>query len=701
MLLIVSCGWNIQSATGQTTTTNRIELDNRDTTESQIETLKKDFTEAIVHGAPESLILRLIDRRRQVDNDLSGQLDRTHRQLAERQRDGDPVENAEAIASLRRERSLIWLRRIELSAMQSECFLAGSPDAVVAAHETVRLIQAASTELPSRPSEIDGRQRPGDLVAGELNRLLIDAHLQAGEGWAAQQVWSSQKDASAPSTAPEKLVMSVRIDLANRRYEEAERSLRAFYGADPVNAANSTAMDLAMLEFLWSSPLRDAAKLGNWLDTIEIRGGPFARRRAETWVARQRQLSEKPSQVTSDPRLMRADGRYYYRTEKLLQAAIAFAKASVQDDRADRAIDSAVSSAAILQKLTKPDAGKELLLQVAGRFSDRPQSADLVLQAASLASQSVTANDDEVETILRQCLLSWPQSDASRSARDWLIEILSRKGDLLEAARFATTVPIDHANETTPIRSRELWSRAVLAADDYREALSVMRGTLGGLDESNEQFDTEQLRLCLLALLGDTIPESNKIIDPIFRRLAEFRTTPEVTTFGDLWDRIEQNSNLKAAVRWRLQRDIEQRPETASVIASVLLQHDGGTERDRLRWMVQNGQTDRALDFMRTQMRASTDPGQWLRFMASTLSTTPRSHPQWLAHLKLASRLWTELAEGLPSDAPGGIEAQVEAIRCQFQSGDRAAAIAKAELMLLTNPPEDPELRTWLNGLSE
>lgn len=698
-MILISLNLIAPATNAQPVPSNRVELNHRGVADSQVGTLQKDLTKAIIHGASVTSIQRLIDRRRQLDSHLSDQLVQTHRRLADFQRDGDPTGRADEIASLRRTRSLLWLNRIELAAMQSECFSAGSSEAVVAAHETIRLIEQASTELPSRPSDLKGRRRPGNLIAREINRLLIEAHLQGGDGWTAENVWSSRPSGETPSRTPEDLSMTVRISLANRRYDEAEAALQGFYGTDPVEAPKAITMDFAMLEFLWSSPKRSEAELGDWIDTIETRGGPLARRRAETWIARKRQLTESPSSSQSDPRLLRADGRYYYRTEEPLQAAIAFAKASVQDDQADRAIESAVSSAAILKKLSEPDAGKELLLQVADRFSRQAQSADLVLQAASLASQSDAVDIDEIKRILQRCLQTWPRSVASRSARDWLIAILVDAKNELKAAKLATSLPAEHWNESARERSRILWSKAVLAADDPDAVLLAMRRTFDEVMGSEGDSDAGPLRRELFALLDDSIPDPSRIHDPVYQRLAEFRTTPNGSPHPELWHSFERDPDLEAAVQWRLQRDIEQRPETASAIALALLKHDGGSELDRLRWLIQSGQTDRATDYMRSQMAGSANPVQWLRVMASTLATTPRSDSRRRDHLRLASRIWTELSDGLPQDDPAGIAAQIEAIRCQFQSGDQAAAIARAELMLLTRPPSAPAQLNWLKSL--
>ena len=146
-------------------------------------------------------------------------------------------------------------------------------------------------------------------------------------------------------------------------------------------------------------------------------------------------------------------------------------------------------------------------------------------------------------------------------------------------------------------------------------------------------------------------------------------------------------------LKWRVERDIKQRPTTAGPLAAFLLREFPGKDLQSMRWLIMADRVDEALTMMRQQIPSSDNPARWIQTAAQTLALPS----QFVAErMGLAADLWSELATGYPENHPQEIEAQVASIRCRFQSGDRQTASAEAELFLLTRPPEDLKQRSLL-----
>lgn len=671
----------------------RVDLSMSGSPASRVDSLRLDLTDMVIYGASRESMTQLTDRCRTIDTQLGDRLNGIDEELRIQDRVGMNAEGRQSKIRLQRERSLTWLVRIELSSLQSECYPVGSADAVSVAAQTIRLIERALTHLPTE-----------SVVRSEVDRLLIQSHLQAGNGWAAETVIGtvSQTDSVTEVTTR---VLEVRVDLANGRTGRAGETLREFYGPDPLDAVVSVPMDLAYLQYLNRTNADDRV-IGDWIDLIEKRGGMIARRRAETMWTRTREAStdsdSAPQPSSSDPRLLRADARYYVRTGKPLPAAISFARAAVQDDDSDRSIASAVDSAAILGTLSKYSAAAELLMQIARRHPDATAAADLVLMAASLANQDADATPAAVQKILRECMTEWSETDAANKARDALIAIAVGQGDDLEAALLATQVPAMHWSSLIADRCRTLWYQALTRTDDPDTDLQTMADALQATASRPEpssirlrQKTAEQLRGVLQD--GDNDPEVPTLPSdsPLLNQIASLRRSPSPDRCLDQSDWLTSDSTLRDAVRWRLQRDIDQHPNSRQIIAACLLELFPEASIDSLRWRIMAGPVDDAIVWMRRRMSQSRSPGEWLRAAAETLS---RTRTDGTADLRTAASLWSELADGLPRDDPSGIDAEIHRMDALFRSGDRDTAAAEAELMLLTRPPRDEEQRKRVEG---
>lgn len=687
------------SAQAQQASPDRIDLSQIDSNASRVSTLRRDFADAIVYGAPPQVVERLIDQRRQTDSELADQLKQIEQRLAEIPKSSVDAQERQTLAKLKRKRSLAWLTRVELSSLQADCFASGSAEAISTASQTIHLIGQAVRHLPN-DSE----------VRAEVDRLLIEAHLQAGDGWAAQSVIAGSSanadDPASPANPPEPSIL-IRIDLANQSLDEASAKLRAFFGSDPASAPHSFKMDLAYFQFLILKSKIDQRyeqSIGDWLDKIETRNGWVARRRAETVLARSREASASPDRKQIDARLQLADARYYVRVGKPLPAAISFAQAAVHDNESTRSIESAISSAAILQQLSKHAAAAELLMKVAERHPNESLAPGLLLQAATLLSHVIPPERDKLQAVLRECLVSWPNTPAAAKARDWLIELALGDGEIIEAAKLATRMPDVHWSEPSSRRCQNLWMTAVVESEDASAALQAMNVILNEVSSEVTNPLMLQAKARVLVLLSDDlekVSQSGRLIDdPFLKSFASMRHSPSgdsaPSIVNSAHDSKDFNESFLKTLKWRIQHDIEQRPKTAGSLAAFLLKEFPAKDLASMRWLIMDDRVDEALGMMRQQMPSSDDPARWIQTAAETLSLPSRFATE---RLRLAADLWSELAAGYPENHPREIEAQVASIRCRFQSGDRQAASAEAELILLTRPPEVAKQRSLLEAM--
>jgi hypothetical protein len=419
-----------------------------------------------------------------------------------------------------------------------------------------------------------------------------------------------------------------------------------------------------------------------------------------------------PGRKQTDPRLLRADARYYVRVGKELPAAISFARAAVVDDQAMRSIESAVGSAAILRKLTKQAAAAELLIQVADRHSEEDTASDLILQAANILNETEPAPIDEIRILLQRCLRDWEKSDSASKARDWLIALEITAGHDVDAATIATEMPAVHWNETSSHRCRSLWLRAVVDSKIREPEIQDSKGTTVALQAMKRVFEEAlakhsaellvQTYLQVSILLSDDLDQvlrsSELAGEDFFTTVARIRHSPNSATTHFPRDVSIDGQLLAKTLIWRIERDIAARPDTAKDLAAFLLMHFAKLDLSTMRWLIRANRIDEATMLMRTQMTSSNEPANWLRTAAITLSQSGVERP---SNLKQAAKLWAELADGYPQGHPEGIAAQVESMACRFQLGDRRTVAAEAELILMTRPPGDDAQRSRLEAMVE
>ncbi|EMI53531.1 signal peptide protein [Rhodopirellula sallentina SM41] len=770
-MVLMAMAINTGDAFAQPAAKPPLELTEQPTTDSQVEVLRGDLLTAITHGASPEATTGLLNRQRRIDGLLESQLASNRQELAEIERDGFDPKVTPRREELRKQQSLLWLARVELASLATEMFAERSPDGVALAEQSISRMQEALASFPN-----DG------VVRAELLRLLAEAQLRAGDSDAAIRTTLHATRATAENASgdigsaessdelvirtPAELAFVIRVDLSKKDWNAAQEKLNQFYGRSPSMATRSLAMDLARLQFLLMKPTADdkTRAIGNWLDVLEKREGATARRAAETMVARYREYvhasggdtdvgqntgDEGSPSKQQDPRVLRADARYYLRVEKTLPAAVTFARAAIQDTNADRSIDSAIRSAAILDDTGKRLASVELLRQIANRHTHHAMAPAIMLQAASLASQ--VDNPDasrglDAESILNDLISKWPGSASAASARSTLIEFANERQDYTEAAARATQMPVEHWNIDTAKRCRRQWQRAVLAHDArppscpwyddtchqkrnqaIQSTLARMRQEFAGVAACPLAVQTHHACAVLLdSLTHDSAGREvvsgvlEKISDPFVRSLAELRlagpvgsTTSQRGPAGLLgkWRasplRLDEFS--RPAIVWRLHRDLLAGAVPRQPTAKFLLEFtDDETNRDafgindnvqashRISWLIAGQQTQRALAELKRQLGDAVQPAELLADAATMCAGSSRKQD-----LKQAAAIWDELASGLP---PGGYphhRAKVESVICQARAGELQDARNAAEWILLSNPPKDEVLLTRLRQATE
>ncbi|WP_146394224.1 tetratricopeptide repeat protein [Allorhodopirellula solitaria] len=712
--------------------------------DSQLSAVRDDLVAAITEGASPADTTALIQRQRRFDRELAGELAAIRDELVEIQKGEFDRESQQRREELRRQQSLLWLTRVELAALLSEMFAEGSADGVALSATSIRLIREALANFPN-DSELHQ----------ELARLLSESQLRSGDPDSAirtmQQASTAGKgteDAVPTEQKPQPLVVNtsselafvIRVDLAKHRWDAAADKLQQYYGDAPSSAPRSPAMDLARLRYLMLRPNRatDLREVAQWLDAIEQRGGATSRRNAETLLARYRASrgadesestdASDSGERSTDPRVLRADARYYLRVGQSLPAAVTFARAAVRDRNAPRSIQSAIESAAILQSVSKEPAAAELLRRIAMAHPQHESSPMLVLQAASLRSAAGgTASSSAgqgAHELLTELIDQWPLSQAAQTARATLIESAVARGDAARAAELATEMPAAHWNDTTARRCVDLWQRAIVGAsplsslcdwDDDECQSENAAGVVESLTRMRNVFAAaastalaEQAEFTCTILLdscdNDARRERLRLAgegssDPFLSELARRRlgkSVPDVTSEKN----APRSSVLVRVVAWRLNEDLSENPALHRDIASYLLTllpdfSSGIDSRLPIAWSMWSGNASHGLQRLRDEIPESDQPGELIAAAASALADS--ANP---SDLQLASRLWLELAAGLPSATTSHQRAKVEGIACQWRAGDRSGARAAAELMLLTNPPQDPAMREKLQKWS-
>lgn len=648
--------------------------------DSHVQSTRNDLIEVIARPVPDEKLSVLLTNVSEADAKLESRL--------------NELQSPEPA----REKSLLWLSRVELAVLKSELFAEGSGDGIASAAEAVRIAEAALLALPA-----DGVART------EVLRLLAEAHLRQGDARSAAAVLresalatQTTTDSKSPSESVEAL--RVRIAISAGDMETARKMLDVVYGNDPDAATVGIGMDLVRLRYLLAK--NQERSVADWMERILDRHGVNAKDRADTIVAQTRSRSGMNTATSpadgSDPRLWIADAMYYLRRGQFMQAALHFAKAAVSDGVASRSVDSAMKSAAILSRQSNPKAAIELLRRISQRHPTSSKSADALLQAATIgqAAGTTVASDSKIEAMLIEIANQWPESPSAFAAMRWRVAWAERKSDWLEAAKIAVQFANVHwADESSAALVRtqaiQTWATAWMHGP-HSEVISALHAAFRERDAMQSIRQTHADLAILLAETSDPIYRElqKETSDGFFRQLALFRQSQTDAIQALPADGLRQV--LAERLEWDVVRNPIRRVEVGRYLLSLPPVEDFPTDIQRAGWLIWSGQRDAAENLIAQELkRTPSDAEQWCRRAATSYAVSQSKSDQ-----KQAARWWKRLADGRPQGDPAWHSAMIGWIQSIAASGQPDKAKASAKMILLTIPPTDRETQNAYQNTS-
>ena len=583
----------------------------------------------------------------------------------------------------------LLVQRVELALLGSELFPEGSQDHV-----------ATSTLAETAATDAIGRLPPDSTGRLELQRLRALAALRSGDAARAAEVLATIPESSTQLPDPGLLAVTLLVDLASGRIEEAHHRVRDFYGPAPIDAPLSLEMDLATLRLRMASTDESLSTIGGWIDLIEQRHGGYARRRAEAMaLAGLRGISDPEGlPAVADVSLVAAQGREWLRRGNPSRAGNLLASAALGETDPDQAIRWASESAAAFLSAGEPTSAAQTLAQAARRYPTAGKAAAAALQAAVIAARVQPVDVDELETHLRATIGSWPDTGAAESARQWLLRVLLSQTRLLEAAELLTARPAERVDETQLQEAADRWRDAFRASEPGAEAtisgrfLEATRSLL-----NLEPFGSQWRAVAVVLVDRDSLQTLPPLAEGTASEVAPFiRSLDTFRRDGIFTEPLsEPPTPWVADGRWRLMRDARGDPSLRDPVARLLEDWppplDSVTDRgERLVWL---GRIDEAVALYRAAANDSPSPGVILGNAAQVLGDRAGGDRREVAARAAAIGLWDQLAAGLPKGSEQWHQAKLAACDLLQQAGEIQDANRRAKYVLLTNPPESQELR--------
>ncbi len=652
----------------------------------------QDCVVASTRGVDSAATLRAIERSARLVSDSEAL-------IAEVQRERIAMDKIGGTATRAMTKDLEELdQRLHIGVVQSmlaitEIFVIGSDDQRDAATKAMRYADASLESLST-----------GSAGWGEMQLLRIEAMLRSGSTRSAVEALESLAPLEASEAEIQRRALQVKVDLADQRFSAVENQLSAFYGNDPQSAPMSLDMDLARLSFLLqlqhitaqqASELVDVPQdinvaASRWIESIGMRNGAYARRRAEAIVLsdfRFARGNDAGQNGDVDPAIIAIEGEDWLRRGDPARAAELLAAAAIHDSDATRAIQRGSKAAAAYVAASDPAGAASILYRVAMRHTDHEAAPAMAVQAAMLLAQANDKNNDtQVETMLRETIATWPITGPVASARAWLIQALQRQQRYIDAAEVTTL------NLNSPVDAGRLNE----FAHSWRIALS--QATTNELAALSERFEhattdidrrasestyTAYLAAAAFALEREKLPNTNESQPPpvgeltIPLALVRFRQS---LVLSEVLGPLE--SSWQADVERRLMRDAIIDASLREPIAKLIEAWPGVTTESsdhvsRLIWL---DRVDEANAAAATLVATADQRGAVIRELAIAFGESENSTLQ-----AAAVKWWDELSSGVTRGSDAWHEAKLRAA----QLCDAAEAGKRAKYILLTQPPQD------------
>ena len=596
---------------------------------------------------------------------------------------------AEWVADLMRLERRLLVRQVELALLSSELFPESSDDRVAAAAAAEGAATEALVELP-----------PGTVAHQETRRLRAMAALRSGDPDRADSLLRRLEEDSPPSD-PDRQALAVELAITTDRIDDALDRVRRYYGGAPDDAPTSLEMDLATLRLRLVSDDESLHSIGGWIDQIERRHGGYARRRAEALVLDGlRDRGDADRSITGgEVAVVAAQGRDRVRRGEPARGGQLLSAAARGATDADGAIRLAIESAAAFLKAGQAEPAAETLAENARRHPGAANSSAAMLQAAVVSARTTAPNAQTIESLLRETVTNWPESETAESARPWLARILVAGGNTVDAAEVLTRRPKGRITEGQRDEALTLWRDAIARHEPGDERVvcerfvEAIREPDGGEIEPTWRVDAvylvdrETLRslppLANDSLSNDSVPESsNGPFDVAFDTFRRGRRESEPL-------RSPPDHRISDAT-WRLMRDARDEPSLRQPVAAIVEGwtnlEDSATDRARrLVWLDRVGD---AVELFLAEADRSDAPGTIFREAATTLAASDRVDAR-----EAAVDIWDRLAAGVPKGSAEWHQAKLAACELLARIGDGDEASRRARYVLLTDPPESTELR--------
>lgn len=587
------------------------------------------------------------------------------------QRDADLVA---MIADLVRLEQHLQVDAVSLALMQTALFPRGSKDAIAAATKAEQVAVDALAKLPD-----------GSPVRNEIERLRIESILSAGQSQRADQQWIGWLGESAETLPPRTVALRVRIDLALDQTSQARSRLDDFYGSDPGTAPRSIEMDLAQLEFLLQT--KQQSGIGPWLETIQQRGGAYARRRAEAWSLRYLQ-QDSPSGPAVDPSIVAAQAKDWLRRGEVVRAAELLSAAAAAESDATRGVARATEAAAAWIKADSPAKAAEVLSDIALAKPEGRGATAAHLQAVVLvASGDDPRGSQSVESMLRRHLERWPDDSTTDGARKWLVQLLDAQSRPIEAAVVATRLHPTKINAAELDVALQQWLRAFRATstDEMSKLDAALRTAFAALPNHSDAVSMYRVAAAIIAnrstlqTLPNDVPAAESWIDEFIQfrisgmAAASLATAPE-TYREDATRRLMLDGQEDPARRANIVKLIE---SWETVDQPTL----GQVERKL--WM---NQTSQAIQIATEVIDQSPDSSETIQRVAELLGSS--RDPAATEH---AIGLWDRLAAGTKAGSSLWHRAKLASIKLLAQVGRTEQSRQRAKYILLTHPRMDED----------
>ena len=594
------------------------------------------------------------------------------------------------IADLNRLGQQLQIKMVTLALVQTDLFPDGSAESIAAATKAEQVADDAMGRLPA-----------GTMARKEVERLRIEAVFRAKQ-FERCDALLNELMLQSNGVVPTRLqALKVRLCIAQGQTELGRKLLNEYFGDVPEAAPQAPEMDLARLEFLLV--VNQGRGVGDWLDAIQRRGGPFARRRADA-VALSHLNSTGQSPSTVDPSLIAAQGQDWLRRGDPSRAGDLLAAAAAAEGDPDRAMKRVAEAAAAFLAAKRMDDAIDLLQNISLAKPDAKQSQATHLQAAILLTKQDLADPQIVkrlESILSMNLERWPDSSNSRSIRAWLGNILKSQKRYLDAASVLSGVDAGNIDQDLAKTIADSWllvlqntalesvptnaeSGRQASLSDRQKSTELFLATMNRL-ASNETMRSYFRLICALYLkrseLGnlqangpDKLPQ-----DPFIDSLLEFRRSgklPSQKPPGDLLGQVER----------RLMKDARSDPALRKRTVAILTNWLNAAPvsmalAERCLW---SDDVNRAIEVLKEVNQKSENPLQSLKASAEMLVGTANRGAQ-----EAGIGFWDELASGLPQGSDNWHEAKLSAIDVLQQMGKKQEAYRRAQFILLTQKKMD------------